>query len=62
MTIKGLIDGGKAEEPHLRDIQDELFRLRREHTHVPEVFYRWIKADYERDMRYGATQTSAEAQ
>jgi SMODS-associating 4TM effector domain len=61
-TIKGLISGGEAEETQLRDVQDELFRLRCEYTHVPESFYRWIKADYERDMRFGAGQTSAEAQ
>jgi hypothetical protein len=62
MTIRDLIDGGEAEEPQLRDIQDELFRLRCEYTHVPEAFYHRIKADYERDMRYGAAQIGAEAQ
>jgi hypothetical protein len=62
LTIRDLIDGGEAEEPQLRDIQDELFRLRCEYTHVPEAFYHRIKADYERDMRYGAAQMSADAQ
>lgn len=62
VTIKDLIDDGQAEEAQLRDVQDELFRLRREHTHVPDAFYWWVKADYERDMRYGAAETSAEAQ
>jgi hypothetical protein len=60
-VIQNLIEHPPATVSDLREIQDELFTLRREQTHVPEVFYRWIKADYERDMRYGAAQTSAEA-
>lgn len=60
-VIKARIDGDQATESDLREIQDELFALRRHQVHVPEAYYKRIKADYERDMRFGAAQTSAEA-
>jgi hypothetical protein len=40
----------------LREIQDQLFDLRREAPLVPEWFYKIIKPKYEESMRYAAAQ------
>ncbi len=47
-----LIQQGTAETSEIREIQDQLFRLRREAPQVPEWFYQVIRPGYEEDMRY----------
>jgi hypothetical protein len=38
----------------LRELQDQVFNLRRDASPVPGWFYRLLKTDYEEDMRYAA--------
>jgi hypothetical protein len=47
-----LVDDGTAAPQEIREIQDQLFRLRREAPQVPEWFYQVIRAGYEEDMKY----------
>ncbi len=42
----------------MREIQDQLFNLRREAPLVPEWFYNRIRPSYEDDMRYAADQAA----
>lgn len=57
-----LIRSPKLADPlQIRELQDRLFALRRDGASVPRLFYEWIRADYERDMCFGAEQMSAAA-
>jgi hypothetical protein len=47
-----LIENGTAETHEIREIQDQLFRLRREAPQVPDWFYQVIRTGYEEDMKY----------
>jgi hypothetical protein len=46
--------GSGADEHALREVQDQLFTLRRDEPLVPEWFYRLLRTNYEEDMRYAA--------
>lgn len=50
--MDALLEAGTAEPQEIREIQDQLFRLRREAPQVPEWFYQVIRPGYEEDMRY----------
>lgn len=52
--INTLLERANATEKHLREIQDQIFALRRDAPLVPEWFYKLIRSDYEQDMRYAA--------
>jgi hypothetical protein len=54
--LEGLIAAGPATEIQIRETQNQLFALRRDGAQVPERFYRHLRDDYERDMRFGAEQ------
>lgn len=47
-----LLKDGAATRQDLREIQDQLFRLRRDAPQVPEWFYRVIRPGYEEDMKH----------
>jgi hypothetical protein len=49
-----LLRDGTATDQDLRELQDQLFSLRRDEPLVPEWFYKLAKSDYEADMRYAA--------
>lgn len=49
-----LLASNAPDEQALREVQDQLFTLRRDEPLVPEWFYKILKADYEEDMRYAA--------
>ena len=51
-------DGGT--ELDLREIQDQLFNLRREAQLVPELFYKALRRRFENDMRYAAGRVARE--
>lgn len=51
-----MTEGGVARNA-LREIQDQLFVLRREAPLVPEWYYKIIKPGFETDMRYAASLT-----
>lgn len=53
-----LLASGAAGRQDLREIQDQLFNLRREAPLVPEWFYKRIRSTYEEDMRYAARQAA----
>lgn len=59
--LEALIRSGSATPLQIRETQDRLFALRRDGAPVPRVFYERIRADYDRDMHFGAAQMSAEA-
>jgi hypothetical protein len=59
--LEALIRSGSATPLQIREIQDRLFALRRDGAPVPKIFYERIRADYDRDMHFGAAQMSAEA-
>lgn len=50
--MDALLVDGTAETQEIREIQDQLFRLRREAPQVPEWFYQVIRPGYEEDMKY----------
>lgn len=54
--LETLIARGDARTAQIREFQDQLFLLRRDEPSVPERFYRHVREDYERDMRFGASQ------
>jgi hypothetical protein len=54
-----LLRSGTASEHDLREIQDELFTLRRSAPLVPRWFYRLVRPRFEADMRYAAKHASA---
>jgi hypothetical protein len=54
--LEALIARGDARAIQIREFQDQLFLLRRDEPNVPERFYRHVREDYERDMRFGASQ------
>lgn len=49
-----LLDAESVSAQDLREVQDQLFDLRQEGPLIPDRFYRRLKDDYERDMRYAA--------
>ena len=53
---ESLLDQGAATDHDLREIQDQLFTLRRIASIVPEWFYRLVRNRYEKDMKDAATQ------
>lgn len=57
--LEDLIKKGAAEQVEIREVQDQLFVLRRDEPDVPDRFYRRVREDYERDMRFGAEQMIA---
>lgn len=57
--LVALIRAGGATQSQIRETQDRLFALRRDGIPVPKRFYRHIREDYERDMRFGAEQMSS---
>jgi hypothetical protein len=59
--LEALIRSGSAIPIQIREVQDRLFALRRDGAPVPKIFYERIRADYDRDMHFGAGQMSAEA-
>jgi hypothetical protein len=48
-----------ASADHLRELQDQLYELRREAPLVPEWYYNLLVRGYERDMRYAAEQRAS---
>lgn len=54
-TIDSHMTEGGAPRNALREIQDQLFVLRREAPLVPEWYYKIIKPGFETDMRYAAS-------
>jgi hypothetical protein len=60
-AIEELLEGDSTQDAEIREIQDRLFSLRRDGVQVPEFFYKYLQADYERDMQFGAAETSAAA-
>jgi SMODS-associating 4TM effector domain len=54
--VDELLKSGSGSRQDLREIQDQLFRLRRDAPQVPEWFYRIIRPGYEEDMRHAVTQ------
>lgn len=54
--LEGLISREGATDFEIREVQDQLFGLRRDGANVPEWFYRRLRDDFEKDMRYGARQ------
>lgn len=49
-----LLHLNQVEDRDLREIQDQLFCLRRDGPLVPDWFYKLIRSDYEDDMQYAA--------
>jgi hypothetical protein len=58
--IDQMVRAGATTAHELREIQDQLFSLRRDAPLVPNWFYKLLKADYEADMRYAAQLASAQ--
>lgn len=54
VRLDGLLDDGTATNLDIREVQDELFDLRKSSPIVPEWFYKIIKPGYEEDMTYAA--------
>ncbi|MDE0231067.1 MAG: S-4TM family putative pore-forming effector [bacterium] len=54
--INNLLDAATATEADLREIQDEVFSLRRGAALVPEWYYKLVAGRFENDMRYAAKQ------
>jgi SMODS-associating 4TM effector domain len=54
-----LLADGTATEQSLRELQDQVFNLRRVAPPVPEWFYGIVRPSYEEDMRYAARQIAA---
>lgn len=52
--LESLIPRETATDAEIREVQDQLFALRRDGSNVPEWFYRRLRNDFEADMRYGA--------
>jgi hypothetical protein len=52
--IDVLLETGAADERELREIQDQLFLLRRDAPLVPAWFYKLVRPGFEEDMRYAA--------
>jgi hypothetical protein len=59
--IAGLIRGGGAHPEDLREIQDQLFELRRSAQLVPDWFYKLLRSSFERDMQGAAADYIGEA-
>jgi hypothetical protein len=55
------LQSGSASGQDLREIQDQIFRLRREAPQVPEWFYRIIRPGYEEDMRHAVNELVTES-
>jgi len=53
-----LLKDGGATRDDLREIQDQMFGLRRDAPLVPQWFYKLIQPGYERDMQFAATQAA----
>ena len=53
-----LVEEGNADVHDLREIQDQLFHLRRDAPQVPEWFYNVVRPSYEEDMKYAVEQTA----
>lgn len=49
-----LLEESAPDEQALREVQDQLFALRRDESLVPEWFYKLLRSDYEEDMGYAA--------
>jgi hypothetical protein len=56
--LNDLLGDGSASSQDLREIQDQLFNLRRDAPLVPGWFYRLIRPKFEEDMRYAAQRAS----
>lgn len=54
--INDLLDAATVTEAELREIQDQLFSLRRRAALVPEWYYKLVGRRFEKDMRYAAKQ------
>jgi hypothetical protein len=52
------LQSGAATYDELREIQDQMFNLRREAPLVPGWFYTFIRPGYEEDMRFAAQRSS----
>jgi hypothetical protein len=57
--LNDLLTDGNASSQDLREIQDQLFNLRRDAPLVPGWFYKLIRPKFEQDMRYAAQRASA---
>jgi hypothetical protein len=57
--MDGLLPDGTAGTPEMRDIQDQLFRLRCDAPQVPDWFYNVIRPGYEEDMKYAVEELIA---
>jgi hypothetical protein len=53
-----LLKNGGGTNQDLREIQDQLFNLRRDAPLVPRWFYRLVRPGFEEDMRYAARRTA----
>jgi SMODS-associating 4TM effector domain len=53
-----LLGDGSATKQDLREIQDQLFNLRRNAPLVPGWFYKLVRPKFEEDMRYAARRTA----
>ena len=51
---EALISNGGADDQDLREMQDQLFGLRRDAPLVPKWFYEFLRPKFEAAMRYGA--------
>jgi len=49
-----LLQGNAATQQDLRELQDQIFTLRRGAPVVPRWFYKLVRPKYEADMRYAA--------
>lgn len=58
--LENLLRDGIDSATDLREIQDQIFNLRRNAPLVPEWFYRIVKTNFEADMKY-ATERAAES-
>lgn len=54
-AIEARLTDGDAGDTNLREIQDQIFRLRLEAPLVPEWYYKLIRPGFEEDMQYAAT-------
>jgi hypothetical protein len=59
--LEDLIFAGTGSETEIREVQDQLFLLRRDGAQVPDLFYHRLRPDYEQDMHFGAEQMIAAA-
>jgi hypothetical protein len=53
-TLDSLLNSSGATSQDLREIQDQLFNLRRDAPLVPGWFYTLVRGGFEEDMRYAA--------